>query len=345
MSAVRGYCSVVQETNYGTAAASGSARSIEDKGDDWKVQTSPVDVGDTQRADQQTDLAHNYAEVIVGAEGSTETAFYDKGMGLLVKGLLGDASAPTAVPSTTNGRYGRNYRTAGIRDNPSMTIRRGRPRRLTAGGYGLEEFVYAGCVAKSFELSVKKNDPWMLKIEWDAQTETAGGAATTQTYADPTTMFHWANTSILVNGQAVDFEEFDLSGDFNVVTDDNPLSGSANKLKPEPQGRAMYSGNLNVGRYSEAHATNVYERFKSSALTSVVVECKKRPANYTASPAVDHSLDILRVTLSAVRFTGSTPQSPPNSLPQITNPFKVFWDGQATSYAVDMYLQNGDATD
>ena len=192
------YSNVGIEANYGTAVA--GTKSFEDKGDTFTLQVEPVMVDETTRASQQTDLEHNYQQVVIGADGDLDIAFYDNGMGLICANLLGEATTPAAVSGTTNGRFGRNYRSTGEGDPSSLTIRKG--RILTSNDWStesVEEFIYAGCVPTNFELSVNRGEPWNLRVGYDARTATRGGAAVAQTYHTVAQQFfNWSTTKLQI---------------------------------------------------------------------------------------------------------------------------------------------------
>ena len=348
MSANDRYASLGVETTAGTAVA--ATRSYEDTGDDWQVVPSPVEIGETTRAAQQAALAHNYQQTLEKVTGSINTGLYNSGVGLLLSNLLGAATAPAAVTSTTNNRFGRNYRSTAGGDTSSFTVRRGRSSRdANWEGESIEEFVYAGCVISGFELSVSSNSPWMLKVNFEGMTETPGGSAVAQLYppigagASLVRFFSWQNTSISVGGVALDkFGGFTLTGNYNLDAAIKPLNSSSNIKKPLRQGLPTLEGSLSAGVYSADAKTAVYDRFRSGEVVSLVAEAKMDP---TAGITDDHSRDIFRVTLAQVRFTGATPQGAPGSKTMIEGPFKVFWDGGASSYAVDLYLQNSERTD
>ena len=344
------YVSVGRETTYATAVA--GTKSYEDTADDWELQTTPVIITDTTRAAQQAPLAHNYAQVVKGAQGSLITGLYDNGLGLLLANLLGTATAPTAVPSTSTGRFGRNYRTTSEGDDSSFTVRRGRIVRSTDWSTeSVEEWAYAGCRPTNFQLEVSTDNPWMLTIGFDANTGVRGGAAVAQTYHSVSQeFFHWAHTKIQIaayNASGVlqayeDFDEFDgftLTGNFNLKVDDHPLAGSANKVNPKRIGLPEYTGTLSGGKYTTDLQTAVVDRFRSGDVCALRAVAQKNST--TAADA-----NIFQATLARVRFTGSDPQSPPGQVGSMLEaPFSVFWGGGANDYAIDLYLQNGDSTD
>ena len=335
------YVNVGLESVYGTAVA--GSKSFEDTGDDWVPVTSPVEIPETTRSGQQADLTHNYQQVVKGATGSLNVGLYDNGLGLLFANLLGYASAPAAVSGTTNGRYTRQYRTTGEGSDASFTVRRGRIVRAgTWASESVEEWIYAGCRPTDFELSVSKDNPWMLKVGFDARTEERGGAAVAQTYHSVAQQFfNWTDTKIQINDTDIDeFEGFSLSGNFNLFTDKHPLTGSANKMNPKAMGKASYEGSLTGGTYTADLQSVLYDNFVNG--TPVKIDAVAQKRSTTASDA-----DIFRVTLAEARFTGNAPSSPPGQSEgsMIEGPFKVFWGGGSTDYAVEITLQNGDSTD
>ena len=342
------YASLGAETTYGTAVA--ATRSFQDTGDDWTVVPSPVEIGETTLAAQQTDLAHNYQMTLEKVTGSINTGLYNNGVGLLLANLLGSATTPAAVPSSTNARFGRTYATSAEGDSTSFTVRRGRSsRQANWESETIEEFVYAGCVISEFELSVSANNPWMLSVTFVGQTEATGGAATAQLYppfgtgATLVAFFSWQNTSLSIGGVALDkFEGFTLTGSYNLDEAIKTLNSSANIQKPLRMGRPTFEGTLSGGTYSTDAKTAVYDRFRAGELTSIVAEAKRDP---TTGVSADHSRDIFRVSLGQCRFTGTTPVSAPGSRTMIEGPFKVFWDGASASSAVSIYLQNAERTD
>lgn len=335
------YVNVGLESVYGTAVA--GTKSYEDTGDDWVPVTSPVEIPETTRSAQQADLTHNFQQVVKGGSGSLNVGFYDNGLGLLLSNLLGYASSPAAVSGTTNGRYGRTYRTTAEGDNSSFTVRRGRILRASDwASESIEEFIYAGCRPTDFELSVSKDNPWMLKVGFDVRSSERGGAAVAQVYHSVTQQFfNWTDTKIQINDTDIDeFEGFNLTGNFNLYTDKHPLASSANKVHPLRQGRAEFEGQLSGGTYTADLQTVIYDNFINGTPVKLAAIAQKRST--TAADA-----DILRVTLDEVRFLGNAPSSPPGQAEgsMIDAPFKVFWAGGATDYAVEIYLQNGDSSD
>ena len=335
------YCNVGIEGTYGTAVA--GTKSFEDTGDDWVLAVSPVEIPETTRSGQQADLEHNYQQVIKGATGSINVGFYDNGLGLLLSNLLGSSTAPAAVSGTTNARHTRTYRSTSEGDNSSFTVRRGRVVRASSWATeSVEEFVYAGCVPTDFELSVSKDNPWMLKVGFDARSAARGGSAVAQTYhAVSQQFFNWDHTKLQINDTDIDeFEGFSLTGNFNLNTDNHPLTGSANKVHPLRQGRASYEGTLSGGTYTQDIQSVVVDSFRNG--TPVKLAAIAQKGSTTATDA-----DILRVTLGSVRFTGNDPTSGPGDAmgSSLDAPFKVFWPGGATDYAVEIVLQNADTSD
>ena len=332
------YCGIGEETAYGTAVA--ATRSFEDTGDDWTLDNQPVEQRDTTRVGAQALLEHNRRWARRGASGSINVPLYDRGLGLLFANLIGTATTPTAVPSTTTARFGRNYRSSAQGDGSSFTVRRGRSVRTAAThAEGIEEFVYAGCVPVSANLSCASGEKWMLAVSFDAQSEETGGSAVTQAYATAQQFFDWRDTRVLIDDTEVPwFGNFSLDMAFNLDTAIHTFSGTSNKQKPNRVGVPTYTGTLDSPVYTDTLKTALYDKFRAGDTVKIEVVAQK-----ASSSAAD--ADILRITLAKAQWSGSTPQGAPGSNTAITGGFEVLHSGLSTDYAVDIYLQNLDSTD
>ena len=338
MSTTSRYCGIGEETNYGVAVA--ATRSFEDTGDDWTLDNQPVEVRDTTRVGAQAILEHNRRWARRGATGSINVPGYDRGQGLLWTNLLGVATTPTSVPSTSTARFGRYYRSSAVGDNTSLTVRRGRSVRTAAThAEGIEEFVYAGCVPVSANISVASGEKWMFGVTFDAQSEATGGSAVTQAYPASQQFFDWRDTRVLIDDTEVPwFGNFSLDMSFNLDVGIHTFSGTSNKQKPNRVGVPTYTGTLDSPVYTDTLKTALYDKFRAGDTVKIEVVAQK--ASATAADA-----DILRVTLGHCQWSGSTPQGAPGSNTAISGGFEVLHTGASTDYAVEVYLQNLDSTD
>ena len=332
------YCGLGEETVYGTAVA--ATRSFEDTGDDWTLDNQPVEVRDTTRVGAQALLEHNRRYAMRGASGSINIPVYENGLGLLWSNLLGTATTPAAVASTTRARFSRNYRSSAAGDNSSFTVRRGRSYRVAAtAADAIEEFIYAGCVPVSANLSLASGDKWMLGVTFDAQSEATGGSAVTQAYPAAQQFFDWRDTRLLIDGTEVPyFGNFSLDMGFNLDTAIYTFSGTSNKQKPTRVGVPTFTGTLDAPVYTDTLKTSLYDKFRAGDTVSIVLEATKG-----ATAAADQ--DILRITLARCQWSGSTPQGSPGANTAISGGFEVLHSGASTDYAVEVYLQNGESTD
>ena len=343
------YVSVGVETAPGTAVA--GTRTYQDTADDWVVEAEPIMIDTSLYAGQQADLSHNFQQSLKRVTGSIDTGFYNKGMSPLINHLLGFSTPVAQVNSTSNARQGRTHRTTGDGDNSSLTVRRGRGRRLADWSDGvIEEFIYAGCVASGFTLGLaNKRSPWKLTVPFVGMTETPGGAAVATLYApvgalatnDAIALFSGKNTSITVGGTAAPaINDFTLTGAFQLAEPD-PLNTEENIEKPFRQGKPEFTGSFTATYTDETRV--FHERYRDGGLVSIVAECKQDPG--ATAQTQDHSRDILRITLAECRITNSVVSGPPDNPTNINCEYKVFWGGGASDYAVELYIQNSETSD
>ena len=341
------YFGLGEQSTFDTAVA--ATRSFEITNDSFAQVFSPEEVGETTRANQQGPLTHNWAQTLEKVEGSIEAAVYRHGQGLLLKNLLGATSAITAVASTTNNRYTRTYTTNADGPTTSLTGRVGRSRRVSSfETEEIEEFVYTGLVVSGWTLQCERGNPWRMTVNFVGKSETPGGSATAQTYPTLTDsgFFQSSNTALSVAGTAVDeFSGFSITADYKLNDAIRTLNADSNIRKPLRQGYPEITISLSGGIYSSDVATELYGKLRSGERVSVEAECKQRPDGYVASPAADHSLDILRITCAQVALTGGNPSGAPGSPVMIDVEGQVQWSGGLSDNMVAIVLQNSEQTD
>lgn len=339
------YCNVAEQSAWGTPQ--NGTKSFEIRGDTFAQVFKPVEAGETTYYQQQGKLPHNWQQTLEKVTGEMDMVVYRAGQGLVWKNLLGAASTPAAVTSTTNGRYSRTYTTTADGSGTLLTAHIGRVRRTANNeAYESEQFTYDSLMCSGFELGVSADNPWTLKPGFVGRAETTGGAAVAQTYPTLTDagFFSWQTTALSVGGSAFDvFNGCNIQANYNLNDAIKTLQNSSNILKPLRKGLPAITGTLSGGLYSTDVANDLYSKARSGEAVEIELECKIRPAGYVASPAVDHSLDILRVTLPTCRLLGNTPSGPPGSTTMIEMPFEVQWSG--TGAMMSVYLQNGEQTD
>jgi len=81
-----------EQSSYATAAA--PTHGYDARSDDWQVESQPVSV-EGYRIGAQAIPVDQYRTIIKGASGSVETAWFTRGMGLILKHLLGVAAPHT----------------------------------------------------------------------------------------------------------------------------------------------------------------------------------------------------------------------------------------------------------
>ena len=105
--------------------------------------------------------------------------------------------------------------------------------------------------------------------------------------------------------------------------------------------KPSFTGSLNA--YYTADTEAIYAAYRDGSVVAIVAECKQQPG--AAAVTQDSDRDILRVTLAQCRITNATKSGPPGSATMLTADYEVFWGGNATDYAIQLYLQNSETSD
>jgi len=309
------------ESPYGTAAT--LTRAFEAQSDPWKRKQSYLEsVG--MRAGMQALRSDRTAAINMGAEGSVELDFLNKGMGLLLKDMFGSTTGPTLVSGIT---FDQVHSTT--KDGPatSATVQLLKP--FVDGSS--QAFTYTGCVCTGWELTAEVDKYLKLKADYDSQNESTAVGAGTPVYPATATPFDWTMVSTSsVGGTGIDFKKLSLKADYKMNVDRRFLKTAGLKKQPRIGSLPEYSGELEA----EFATLAEYARFVSGAVLvgqfiwiGALIEAGK---NFT-----------LTVDLAAMQYTGDTPEVSLSELPKQPLPFKVLHDG--TNPAVKFTIRSSDA--
>jgi hypothetical protein len=313
------------ESPYGTAAT--LTRSYEAQSDPWNRKMSYLESAG-MRAGLQAVRSDRSTAILMGAEGSIEVDFLNKGMGLMLKDLFGNTTGPTLVSGIT---YDQVHTTTKDGPSTSSTVQLVRP--FVDGSS--QAFTYTGCVCTGWELTAEVDKYLRLKADFNAKNEDTGVAAGSANYpAAPNPPFDWTMVSTsTVGGTPIDFSKISLKADYKMNTDRRFMkSGSANAQQKQPRvgGVPQYTGALQAEFASLAE----YNRFTAGTVvaaqfiwTGALIEAGKNFA--------------LTVDLAAIQYTGETPDISLSELPQQPLPFKVLHDG--TNPAVKFTIRSSDS--
>lgn len=128
--------------------------------------------------------------------GDIECEFATKGMGLLLKHMLGSAlGAPVSIVA---GAY-RQIHTPGDFRGLGLTVQVGRPEPASGT---VRPHTYAGCKVSGWEFSLADNAVPKLKLTVDGRSESTATALATAAYASGATVFDFSQAVLKLGGTA-----------------------------------------------------------------------------------------------------------------------------------------------
>lgn len=128
--------------------------------------------------------------------GKLDIKVPNKGLGLLVKQMLGSSATPTVIGATT--AY-QQIHIPGDHVGMSATFQVGRPEPGTGT---VRPFTYRGCKCTQWEFSVSDGDHCKLSTTWDGWRETTATALATASYASGAGLFNFSHGSLKLGGTA-----------------------------------------------------------------------------------------------------------------------------------------------
>lgn len=258
--------------------------------------------------------------------GGFELELHNKGMGLLLKHLVGSVSS--AQPDAGgNPTVWEHTITPGSLDALSLTFEIG--WKDTAGN-GFRKTV-EGAQCLDWEIGVKKGEFAKLKSNWVAEHMTVATGVTTASYPSSTTPFHWANAAATIAGGSVSFEEFRLTCK-NSLDTGRYFGGSRQRSQCVENGHREITG-LIVPEFGDWTAYNRFVNGTTAALTMFLT-------GGVISGSYSYALEI---TLN-VRFTGETPKL--TGLERIMQPlpFEALATSDVGSTALSIKYRTTDST-
>ena len=305
------YTAIKKEASYGVAAT-GVFRGYETTGDGFSRDVDFVE-GNGKVRGRGGLVSIRRRKVDLGASGSIESVFMTKGEGVRLEGLLGASTGPTKVTSA-NKTYAQKFTADAEGPDVSYTVNVSRYR----GDGTMQDFQYLGAIATGFSLSVEERGDVMLNIDYDCLSETTVGSVTTHPEFPNGSMFIWEDCKASLAGADVTgvFKSFTLDVDLNMDIERYFLDKTSDKRMPLRKGIPSFTGTLS-GEFKDL---SEYNRFITGEPFQFILEA-------THPNAIEGShYPTLRVTLPAMQYNGSTPQSDLDSLSMIELPFTALWD-------------------
>jgi hypothetical protein len=267
----------------------------------------------------------------IGCNGPVEFEWQNKGMGLILKHMLGTiaSSQPSAGPDPTVWEHTAKV---GALDGKMFTSQIGR----TGVDGTTRAFTYAGCKIPEWELSCDSQGILTLKATVDAQSESTAVALASASYAAAVVPLVYVGGTLSIGGVATDVYDYSLKASNSLKLDRYFMRGAATgQLKKEPlEGDKMreYSGELKA-EFTDLTLYNKYVNGTVGSLTS-----------FFAGAIISNSFRYaLEITHPAVRFDGKTPNVDGPGIIEQSLPFKCLDDGSATT-PVQMLYRTTDTT-
>jgi hypothetical protein len=301
--------SVGVESTYGTTVA--PTRAYEAQADDWAVTREDIpSVG--MRPGLQGEFTDRQKTVVMGAEGTTTLHVLDRGLGLLLRGMLGVSSGPTQQGSTV--AYLQTFTTS----TASPAVHYTAQMQRVDSSDTTRAFTYPGATITEWTLSHEVGGLLELELGWDARTELTSVAAGAAVSPASAATFDWTELGVTVAGSEVCVTSVELNGVLGLKTDRRLMCATSGGLKRAPKRAAVptITGTIQA----EFEDLALYNRWVNNEIFAVVM-------TWTGAQIVSPHNFRLQVTLPACKFTGSTPVSSLTDLTTQPLPFKALFNG------------------
>jgi hypothetical protein len=251
----------------------------------------------------------------------------NKGMGLLLQGILGGSAGPTQVDAPD--AYLQTFTSNDAGPAESYTVQIIRPKTES----GTEPFTYHGGKIISWNLGQSPDGLLTVTFDFDFEDSDHSTSAGSPSYPANTYPFDWSQCTVTLDpdGTPETLDCLDLSFDANLAmkTDRRYLRGSELKKEPIRSGIPEYTGEIAI----DFSGTTRYDEW--TAGTTVDIEISWVGAVIDAPET-----DFFKVRLPAVQWTNGNPEVSLDDTPVQTLPFKVHHDG--SNAAVTATYQSAD---
>jgi hypothetical protein len=306
------------ESTYGTPAT--LTRAFEAQSDTFERAQSRIEsVG--FRADMQALRDDRVVTVNMGAAGSIEMDFLNKGMGLLLGGALGTKAGPIQQAATA--AYLQTYETSDSAPVDSFTIQTVRPTLES----GSQAFTYHGCKITGWNIAQSVDGLMVVGFDFDAEDSDHSTAAGTPSYPSDASPFSWDQCTVTLDPDGspttLDVLDFSMSADLALKTDRRYLRGSALKKEPVRGGMPSYTGSIDI----DFTDTTRYDEW--TAETVVDIEIAWTGANIETTYDEE-----VKIRMQACHWTGGNPKVSLSDTPRVTLPFAALHDGSNAAVSV-----------
>jgi len=256
--------------------------------------------------------AKRHAKTIVtGSKHSVTMDVIDKGMGLLLQGLVGSTTGPTQVATTTAYTQQHDWTTGG--PAKSLTAQQAIQYPTTGGGV----WTLSGNKASGFKLSQSADGLLELTVDFVGGSATTATAEATAAYTAAAGVFSWADTVVTINSVAFDdVRDFEFALDAGLKTDRHRLRANPIRKESAHAGYASPTGTIGI----DWTAATFYDLFIAGTEVPLNVKWSAAANAIEAGHTYEFELDI-----PAIVFTGEAPSQDSDStdLASQSLPFEV----------------------
>lgn len=246
-----------------------------------------------------------------------------RGLGLLMAHAMGSFPSPTTV---STGVYSYTF-TLGDTYGKSFTTQVGLPQY----GGTVTPKTMGGCKVNSFELAVSNAGLATGKFSVDGASLSTSTALATASYSASTSIFHFAQGAITVDGASVaNIKDFSVNVDNVLKTDRFNLGSAGIKQEQVINGFRKITGKITA----EFTDTTLLAKFIADSNAAIAL-------TFVGNTIASTFKDTLSITLSAVKFDGELPQVGGPEVIDVNFTFEAYDNG--TDAPMTIVYQTGDA--
>jgi hypothetical protein len=292
-------------------------------------------------AGQKYQRASRVTKSRVTVAGDLELPWATRGMGLLVKHMLGSTATPVQVSSTT--AYKQIHTPIG-KLGLGLTIQQGRPEPSTGV---VRPFTWRGCKVTEWEFTLADNDVAQLKISIDGMDESTSTALATASYP-ATELFGFQSATLKLGGTATTasgemsvaggtavatvITSISIKGSTPLATERYGIGNAGIKSEPLENDIPTITGNLKA----EFNKAELYDVFTAGDPVALELELTG------AAIGVSGEVDTLSFICPAVIFKEGAPEVDGPGIVTMDVSWQAYYDG--TNAVIQVMLISADTT-
>jgi hypothetical protein len=273
--------------------------------------------------------------------GDVELDVVTKGMGLLVKHMLGSiVTTTTQIAATTAYKQIHipgDFRTLGL------TVQVGRPEPSGT----VRPFTYAGCKVTGWEFTLEDSDYPKLKLTLDGKSEDTAAALATASYLAGASAFDFSQATLKLGGTATTasgettiaggtavatiVKSFSAAGETPMATERYGLGNAGLKSEPLENDIPTYTGSLGA----EFNRTELYDLYANNTTTALQLDL-------TGAVIEASNTYLFSLIMPAVKLKAAAPSVSGPDIVQMSTDYEVYND--ETNPTIQIKIVSTEAT-